>query len=70
MLCSIANNQLRPEGGMKLAEAFAKMPNLREVKCVLRLMRRLPSHETAGYPPFSCLTMVACILLAASPTTI
>jgi hypothetical protein len=39
-----------------LAEAFTKMPNLREVKCVL-----VPtlSHETTGYPPFSCLMLVA-----------
>ena len=51
MLRSIAGNVLQAKGGIKLAEAFAKMPNLREVKCVLRLMRRLPSHETAGYPP-------------------
>jgi hypothetical protein len=34
-LCSIEDNNLRAEGGMKLAEAFAEMPNLREVKCVL-----------------------------------
>jgi hypothetical protein len=34
-LYSVASNQLGVEGGVKLAEAFAKMPNLREVKCVL-----------------------------------
>ena len=61
MLCSIANNYLCAEGGMKLAEAFAKMPNLRKVKCVPRLMRRLPSHEIAGYPPLStCLVWNVC----------
>ena len=34
-LLSIANNYLGAKGGMKLAEAFAKMPKLPEVKCVL-----------------------------------
>jgi hypothetical protein len=34
-LCSIASNYVGAEAGMKLAEAFAKMPNLREIKCVL-----------------------------------
>eukprot|EP00966_Prymnesium_polylepis_P304341 7031698-Prymnesium_polylepis.1 len=33
--CSIADNFLKVEGGMKLAEAFAKMPNLRKVNCML-----------------------------------
>eukprot|EP00966_Prymnesium_polylepis_P304633 7038219-Prymnesium_polylepis.1 len=35
---------------MKLAEALPKMPNLREVRCAACAF---PSHETAGYPPFS-----------------
>ena len=64
MLCSIANNYLKAEGGMKLAEAFAKMPNLREVKCVLSLMRRLPSHEIAGYPPVSLALLGMCAIAA------
>ena len=33
--CSLADNELGAGGGMKLAEAFAKMPKLRQVKCVL-----------------------------------
>ena len=52
--CSLAENRLVYAGDVsaviKLAEAFTKMPNLREVKCML-----VPtlSHETTGYPPVS-----------------
>ena len=35
VFCSIADNALGVKGGMKLAEAFADMPNLREVKYAL-----------------------------------
>ena len=66
LLCGVNKNGLGKftlDAINAICDALTKS-NVQSIRCSLFVQ-----HVQHGYPPFSCLTMVACILPAASLTT-